>query len=152
MATNPLLQHNNPFLRKTEWTPRPARNDPSWRYVDEGRLVEAQDFWDRAENHRREVDQNVAQLTAKAKLRDAEAERVRHDREDKVIDDELIRRYLAGGGSEHAFITNRMKIRADFALEVAIGRAEPIAPSLEQTKAELRRLRGHRLAQPDPRP
>jgi hypothetical protein len=34
-------------------------------------------------------------------------------------------------------------------MRVATGQAEPLTPTLEQTKAELRRLRGHRLAPSD---
>ena len=36
----------NPYHKKTAFTSRPARNDPKWRYVDEGALVQNQDLWD----------------------------------------------------------------------------------------------------------
>ncbi len=149
MSTNsPLLRNDNQFLRKTEWMPRPDRRLSEWRYVDEGRLVEAQDQWDQAEHYRRQVDANVAALTAAAKQRADAEEKARQAREDQIIDGELLRRYVSGGGSEHAFITNRAKIRSDFALEVAVGRAKPIMGDLEQLKQEMKAMRGNRLAQP----
>ncbi len=152
MATHPLLKNDNPYLRKTEWTQRPARNDPKWRYVGEGELVRNQDLWDQAEQHRRQVDTNVAALAADGKRRSDEAEKARQEREDAILDDELKRRYLSGGGTESGFIVNRSRIRAEFATAVAIGQAEPLTPTIDQIKAELRQLRGHRLAAPDPRP
>ncbi len=144
MSTNPLLRNDNPFLRKTEWKARPSRQDPAFRYVDEGRLVEAQDQWDLAEAHRRQVDANVAALTAAAKLRTDAEEKAQRERADAILDDELKRRYLSGGGSESSFIVNRARIREEFATKVATGQAKPIMPTIDQIKAELRQLRGHR--------
>ncbi len=151
--SSPLLRNDNRFLRQTEWMPRPDRRLSEWRYVPEGELLAAVDQWDAAENHRRQVDQNVAALTAKAKLRDAEAEKVRQAREDQIVDDELKRRFLAGGGTEEQFITNHRKIRTDFATAVAIGQAKPIMGDLDQLKQELRAIRaGRNLGAADPRP
>ncbi len=149
---NPLLRNDNPYLRQTEWKARPSRQDPAWRLRPEHELLEAVDQWDLAEAHRRQVEANVAALNADARRRAAEEARVKQEREDTVIDDELRRRYLAGGGSEASFIVERQQLRRDFARKVALGEAEPLTPSIDQIKAELRQLRGHRLAMPDPRP
>ncbi len=151
MTTNPLLRNDNVYLRKTEWMPRPDRRLSEWRYVAEEVLLRARDEWDRAEQHRLQVETNVKQLEVAAKQRTDAEEKVQQARADAVIDDELRRRYLSGGGSEHMFIAERQRLRHEFATKVALGEAEPITPSLERTKEELRRLRGHRLAMPDPR-
>jgi hypothetical protein len=148
MTTNPLLKNDNVYLRQTQWKSRPARSDPAWRSRLEHELIAAQDQWDSAEHYRREVDRNVAELTAAAKLRTDAEEKAQRERADAVTDDELKRRYLSGGGTESGFVVNHSKIRADFAMQVAIGAAQPITPTIEQTKAELKALRGHRLAQP----
>ncbi len=150
--TSPLLRNDNPYLRQTEWKARPSRQDPAWRYRPEHELLLAVDQWDLAEAHRRQVDTNVAALAADAKKRADEAEKAQRAREDAVIDDELRRRYIAGGGTESGFIVDRPKLRNDFARKVALGEAEPLTPTIEKIKEELRQLRGHRLAMPDPRP
>ncbi len=46
----------NPYRNRTTFTSRPARNDPRWRYVDEGELVRNQDLWDEAETTRRWIE------------------------------------------------------------------------------------------------
>ncbi len=150
MSTSPLLRNDNPYLRQTEWKARPSRQDPAWRYRPEPELLLAQDRWDAAETHRRQVETMQKEIDGRLATKAREEARAKQERDDAVIDGELLRRYIAGGGSEHAFITNRAQIRSDFALEVAVGRAKPIASDLEQLKQELRALKATRnLGAPD---
>ncbi len=149
---NPLLQPINRFEGRTEHDSRPSRHLAQYRYLDEGELTRLCDEWDESEALRRHWAVEGAKVERAMHERKAAEEKAKQDREDAVIDDELKRRYLSGGGSESSFIVNRAKIRSDFALEVAVGRAEPIATSLEQTKNELRALKASRnLGSPDPR-
>ncbi len=136
------------YRNETHFVPRPSRQDPKWRYSTEADLLRHQDAWDVADRHRRDVEAMTREIDARLATKAAEEARVKQERDDRVIDDELRWRWIAGGGSEHAFITNRAKIRSDFALEVAVGRAKPIMGDLEQLKQEMKAMRGNRLAQP----
>jgi hypothetical protein len=117
--------------------------------LDEGELTRLCDQWDESEALRRKWAVEGARVERAINERKAAEETAKREREDAIIDGELQRRYLAGGGSEEAFIVNRAKIRSEFATAVAIGAAQPIMGSVDQLKQELRRMRGHRLARPD---
>ncbi len=149
MTTNPLLRPINRFEGRTEHDPRPSRHLAQYRYLDEGELTRLCDQWDESEALRRHWAVEGARVERAMRERKAAEEKAKSDRDDAVIDSELQRRYLAGGGSESSFIVNRARIREEFATLVATGQAEPIAPSIDQIKNELRRMRGHRLALPD---
>ncbi len=149
VMNNPLLQPINRFEGRTEHDPRPSRQQKEWRYLDEGSLVRAQDEWDESEALRRHWAVEGARVQRAMDERKAAEEKARQDREDQIIDDELRRRFLSAGGTEEQFIVNHRKLRTDFALKVALGEAAPIMPSVDQIKAELRALRGNRIARPD---
>ncbi len=151
MTTNPLLRPINRFEGRTEHDPRPSRQLAQYRYCDEGQLCRLCDEWDESEALRRHWAIEGAKVSRAMNERKAAEERVKKEREDAAIDHELKRRYLSGGGTDAGFIVNRAKIRSDFATAVAIGATQPIMGSVDQLKQELRQLRGHRLAVPDPR-
>jgi hypothetical protein len=144
---NPLLQKINRFEGRTEHDARPSRHLAQYRYLDEGELTRLCDEWDESEALRRHWAVEGAKVERAMAERKAAEEKAKQERADHVVDSELRRRYLAGGGSESGFIVDRPKLRSELARKVALGEAQPIASSLEQTKEELRRMRGHRLAQ-----
>jgi hypothetical protein len=146
---NPLLQPINRFEGRTEHDPRPSRQLAQYRYLDEGELTRLCDEWDESENLRRHWAVEGARVERAMNERKAAEEKAKREREDALLDDELKRRYLSGGGTEAGFIVNRQKIRSEFAMQVAIGAAQPVMGSVDQLKAELKALRGHRLAMPD---
>ncbi len=143
---NPLLQPINQFEGRTEHDPRPSRHLAQYRYLDEGQLTRLCDQWDESEALRRHWAVEGARVERAMAERKGAEEKAKSAREDQVVDDELRRRYLAGGGSESSFIVERQQLRRDFARKVALGEASPIAPNIERIKAELKALRGNRLA------
>ncbi len=152
MTANPLLQPINQFEGRTEHDARPSRHLAQYRYLDEGELTRLCDEWDESEALRRHWAVEGARVERAMAERKAAEEKAKQEREDAVIDDELRRRYLSGGGSESGFISERTQLRREFARKVALGEAQPIMGGIDQLKQELRQLRGHRLAVPDPRP
>jgi hypothetical protein len=140
----------NPYRNRTTFTERPARNNSAWRYVDEGELVRNQDLWDEAETTRRwiESEQKIidARMTANAEAEVTAAKA----REDAVVNEQFRRRYLSGGGDPIAFERDLPELRREHARRCALGLAEPVN-GLDVLKRELKALRGHRLAAPDPR-
>ncbi len=151
--THPLLQTNNPFRNKTTFVPRPARNDPKWRYAAEGELLLAMDEWDTAEASRQWVDGQVATLAADGKRRADEAERAAKMREDAVVETVFRERYLSAGGDEVMFERDLPELRREHAKRVALGLDKPIN-SMAVLKEQLRAIRAGRNlgAAPEPRP
>ncbi len=141
------------YRNQTHFVPRPSRQDPKWRYSAEPDLLFHQDAWDTAEESRKWVDTQVAQLTADGKRRADEAEKAKKAREDEVVATVFKDRYLAAGGDPIAFDKDLPELRREHARRVALGLDQPIN-SMAVLKEQLRVIRAGRNlgAAPDPRP
>ncbi len=150
---NRLTQPINRFEGTTSHEPRPSRHIARYRYLGEGELTRLCDEWDESELSRQYWAREGARVDADIAARKAADARAQKEREDELLDGELKRRYLSGGGTESGFVSERGQLRRDFARKVALGEAQPLMSSVEQLKQQLKAARlGRNLsAAPDPR-
>ncbi len=139
----------NPYRNQTAFTARPARTDPAWRYRSEPELLRAQDQWDEAETTRRWIESEQKVIDQRIAANEAAAAKAEREREDKVINTELERRYLSAGGDVAEFEQDLPGLRRSHAKRVALGLDQPLN-SLELLKDQLRAARaGRNLGAPD---